>query len=854
MLKLFVLLAAAVLAAPHTQSPSPVEGDFIIRNFRFMSGEVLPELRMHYRTLGTPRKDALGTVRNAVLIMHGTGGSGAQFMSANFAGELFGPGQPLDITRYYVILPDDIGHGGSSKPSNGLRAKFPRYGYADMVEAEHRLVTEGLGVNHLRLVMGTSMGGMHTWLWASRYPEMADAWMPLASLPTQISGRNRAWRRVVIDAIRNDPEWKQGSYTAQPPSLRTAAEMLWLMSSNPILRQQKAATVADTDRVLDQYVADYLKTGDANDVLYALEASRDYDPGPGLERIVAPLLAINSADDLINPPELQILEREIRRVPNGRAIVLPLSDKTAGHGTHTLAAVWKHHLEQLLRDTEPKPLQPPQRLIAIFVVDGLRPDSITVTDTPVIASLRAQGVEYTNSHSIFPTSTRVNAAALSTGTYPARHGIVGNSMFVPGVNAAAPFDTGDYEQLLKLEAADGRSVTTETLGEVLQRSGRKLVTVSSGTTGNGFLLNPQAGHGAGVVIHGLFAPGVTSAYPKEISDVIIKRFGSPPPDPDDVGQMRWTDTVLRDYVLPELRPDVIIDWMGPLDAAQHAHGVGSPQAKEALRHIDESLGRTLTEIDRLGRSADTNVIIVSDHGFARHAEGANVTQALVAAGLKKDASSTDIVVASQGQSMLFYVPDKSAGTIERLVAFLQRQRWVGVIFTRGGSGGQGSVPGTFSLDMIRAGHAVRAADVAITLAWSDGRNAFGVPGSQTIDSAKTGRLTGAASGHGGLSPWVVRNTFIATGPDFRIRARAEAPASLADVMPTVLSIFGVEPAACPEGGCGRVLREALRQGPPQWPATPTRRVLRTRAGAFRASLQISTVDGHDYVDSGRRER
>jgi homoserine O-acetyltransferase len=333
-------------------TPRPVEGDVVLKNFRFTSGETLPELRLHYRTLGEPRRDAQGVVRNAVLILHGTGGTGGQFTGRTFAGELFGPGQPLDATRFYIILPDDIGHGGSSKPSDGLRATFPRYGYVDMVEAEYRLVTEGLGVNHLRLVMGTSMGGMHTWMWGSRYPDFMDALMPLASLPTQISGRNRAWRRVVIDAIRNDPEWKKGEYTSQPQSLRTAAQMLWLVSSNPLLRQRAAPALADADRMLDAYVANYLKTGDANNILYALEASRDYDPGPGLERITAPLLAINSADDIINPPELQILEKEIARVPKGRAIVLPLSDRTAGHGTHTLAAVWKSYLEELLRATE----------------------------------------------------------------------------------------------------------------------------------------------------------------------------------------------------------------------------------------------------------------------------------------------------------------------------------------------------------------------------------------------------------------------------------------------------------------------------------------------------------------------
>lgn len=350
---LSLMLSSATIAAAQPAAQSPVvEGDFVIKNFRFASGESLPELRIHYRTLGQPRKNDRGVVGNAVLVMHGTGGTGAQFIGRNFAGELFGAGQLLDASRYFIILPDDIGHGRSSKPSDGLRAAFPRYGYADMVEAEHRLVTEGLGVDHLRLVMGTSMGGMHTWLWGSRYPGFMDALMPLASLPGQISGRNRAWRRIVIDAIRKDPEWNGGNYTTQPQSLRVAAQMLWLVASNPIIRQREAPTLAEADRILDEYVASYFRTGDANDILYALESSRDYDPAPGLEKITAPLVAVNSADDIINPPELQILEREIKRVPKGRAVVLPLSDRTTGHGTHTQAALWKQHLETLLRESE----------------------------------------------------------------------------------------------------------------------------------------------------------------------------------------------------------------------------------------------------------------------------------------------------------------------------------------------------------------------------------------------------------------------------------------------------------------------------------------------------------------------
>jgi homoserine O-acetyltransferase/O-succinyltransferase len=329
--------------------PPPNEGDFVARDFHFTSGETVPQLRLHYRTLGKALKDSQGVTRNAVLIIHGTTGSGAQFIRPEFAGELFGAGQPLDATKFFIVLPDGIGHGKSSKPSDGLHAKFPHYGYRDMVEAESRLLGEGLGVNHARLVMGTSMGGMHTWLWGELHPEFMDALMPLASLPTQISGRNRAWRRIVIDAIRNDPGWDGGDYKTQPPGLRTAAEMLWLMSSNPVLRQKEAPSLTKSDEVLDKFVNDYVKTGDANDVLYALEASHDYDPGPGLEKIRAPLLAINSADDLINPPELGILEREIKRVPKGRAIILPLSDKTRGHGSHTMAALWKDQLVELLK-------------------------------------------------------------------------------------------------------------------------------------------------------------------------------------------------------------------------------------------------------------------------------------------------------------------------------------------------------------------------------------------------------------------------------------------------------------------------------------------------------------------------
>jgi len=339
-------------AAAPANYPAPTSADYIIRDFHFQTGEIFPELRIHYRTFGAAQRDKNGVVRNAVLILHGTTGNGSNFIRPEFAGELFGPGQPLDVSRYYVILPDGIGHGQSSRPSDGLHGKFPHYGYRDMVEAQFRLLKEGLQVNHLRLVMGTSMGGMHTWVWGETHPDFMDALLPLASLPTQISGRNRVWRRMIIDSIRGDPQWQNGDYQAQPSGLRVAAETLFFMGNNPVQRQKEAPTLAKADSVLNTYITNTLKTIDANNVLYALEASGDYDPGPKLESIRARLLAINFADDLINPPELGILEREIKRVKNGRALVMPASDRTRGHGTHTLAAIWKQHLVKLLRQTE----------------------------------------------------------------------------------------------------------------------------------------------------------------------------------------------------------------------------------------------------------------------------------------------------------------------------------------------------------------------------------------------------------------------------------------------------------------------------------------------------------------------
>jgi len=350
------LLASATCACLliAARPASALDGDFVIRGFKFTSGDTLGQLRLHYLTLGQPQKDARGRVTNGVLIMHGTGGTGRQFIAPQFAGVLFGAGGLLDTTRYYIILPDGIGHGRSSKPSDGLHMRFPHYDYDDMVVADHRLLTEHLGVSHLRLVMGTSMGGMHSWVWGEMYPDFMDALMPLACQPVAIMGRNRLWRDMAIDAIKNDPDWKGGEYTSPPRAgMRTAIDLLLIASSAPIFQQNTLNTRDTVDRYLATQMTTRMANTDANDLIYQIDASRNYDPSPKLETIRAPVMFVNSADDFINPPELGIAEREIRRVKRGQFVLIPASPETRGHGTHTWAALWKQHLEALLAQSAP---------------------------------------------------------------------------------------------------------------------------------------------------------------------------------------------------------------------------------------------------------------------------------------------------------------------------------------------------------------------------------------------------------------------------------------------------------------------------------------------------------------------
>ncbi len=351
-----MLLMTATAVAPVLRSQTAAStwasagkpGDYVIKNFRFTTGEVLPELRLHYTTLGSPRKDAKGIVRNAVMVLHGTGGAGTSFLNKNYAGELFAAGKLLDSSKYFIILPDGIGHGASSKPSDGLRAKFPKYTYDDMVESQYQLLTKHLGVNHVRLIMGTSMGCMQGWLWGYQHADFMDGLAPFACVPSQIAGRNRMMRTMAMDAIRSDPAWNSGNYTSQPSGLRTASMMLYMMGSAPLVQQRIAATRDAADSVIRAYLDDRMRTSDANDFLYQFNASRDYDPSPFLTKITAPALYINSADDQVNPPELGMAEKFAAKIAHAKFIMIPISEQTRGHGTHSLPLVWGKYLHDFL--------------------------------------------------------------------------------------------------------------------------------------------------------------------------------------------------------------------------------------------------------------------------------------------------------------------------------------------------------------------------------------------------------------------------------------------------------------------------------------------------------------------------
>lgn len=458
-----------------------------------------------------------------------------------------------------------------------------------------------------------------------------------------------------------------------------------------------------------------------------------------------------------------------------------------------------------------QPLPGKARLDLVFVLDGLRPDSINPDDTPNLYRLRLEGVNFLNGHSVFPTVTRVNATAIATGTYPGTNGIVGNTMYVPKVNPNRAFNTDDYKNLLKLDdVTGGNMVLAKSLGELLHARGMKFAAVSSGSSGQSLLLNPRAPKGIGILVNGYFEPGSLVAYPPNVNGEILSRFGAAPrkggaKDSHDTS-VNWTEEVLREYLIPRLQPDVVVNWLGEPDHMQHAFGVGSPEARRSLQNDDRQIGLVLKKLEAIGLLDGSNIFVVSDHGFELNVFGVKIAQELIKAGLKANSDSDDVVVASSSQAVLLYVKGRDPKRIGQIVRFFQSQSWTGVIFSAGSRSDRekvrGSVNGTFSLELIHMSNTERGPDIVLTFLWSSEKNSFGVQGSNSANSGgATGPLSGAGSSHGSMSPWSVRNTFIAWGVDFKRGVTRRVPASNVDLTPTLLALKGIDAKALD----GRVL-------------------------------------------------
>ncbi len=491
----------------------------------------------------------------------------------------------------------------------------------------------------------------------------------------------------------------------------------------------------------------------------------------------------------------------------------------------------------------------------MFVVDGLRPDAITAERTPTLFRLRAEGVDFTNGHSVFPTVTRVNAAAIGTGMHPGSTGILGNQMYAASVDPRRALDTGNHRRLLELDqASGGRLVLTETLGERLHAHGLSLASVSSGSTGSALLTNARAPHGIGVLVNGAFDPGKMVAWPTEVSATILAKFGPAPargafPRYDAV--VTWTQQVLCEYVLPDLAPDVVINWLTEPDHSQHHLGVGSPSSLEALANDDREIARVLTTLDALGLTPSTDVLVVSDHGFTTNATGVDVAGALVEAGLKASAESADVVLASSGQTVAVHVEGHDRERVARIARFVQSREWGGVVFTAGRVAGdpRGTIEGTFSLELIHVANAARGPDLLFTFPWTSEVNAFGVPGTDLASISGGAKLY--ASDHGSMSPWNVRNTFLAWGAGFKKRTTVRAPVGNVDVAPTILALLGITQVGALDG---RVLVEALEGGPDPEQIAADTSIHTVETGAYGAAIQVSEVDGHRYVDKSWRTR
>ena len=494
------------------------------------------------------------------------------------------------------------------------------------------------------------------------------------------------------------------------------------------------------------------------------------------------------------------------------------------------------------------------RLVIVFVVDGLRPDAITVADTPTVHRLRAEGVEFANSHAVFPTVTRVNAATLATGGHPGTHGIVGNQMYVPAVDPLRAIDTAAYRRLLDVDRATrGRLVLTRTLGERLEAHGMRLAAVSSGSTGSALLTNSRGPAGVGVLVNGYFDPGKRVAWPDDVNGAILARFGAAPPKGRGAERydaaVTWTERVLREYVLPEIAPAVVINWLTEPDHTQHSLGVGSPSAREALRHADREIAQVLGSLDGLGLAGSTDVFVLSDHGFTSNTAGVDVVRELIEAGLKTSAESGDVILASSGQAVALHVTGHDSAVTGRIASFVQSREWGGVLFTaaRAPDDPYGIIDGTFALEFIQVANAERSPDLLVTFPWTSQPNTFGVPGSDA--ACVSGGATLYRSDHGSMSPWNVRNTLLAWGADFKKGATLTTPAGNVDVAPTILAALGLDER---HGMDGRVLLEALAGGPDPHEVAVDTRTHTVHAGSYRAALQVSTAHGHRYVDKSWR--
>jgi predicted AlkP superfamily pyrophosphatase or phosphodiesterase len=499
----------------------------------------------------------------------------------------------------------------------------------------------------------------------------------------------------------------------------------------------------------------------------------------------------------------------------------------------------------------------------VVVIDGLRPDSITAEDAPNLFRMGGEGVTFTNGHCVFPTVTRANAAAIGTGAYPARNGIFGNESYVRSVDPNRTFANGDHRNLLRLDAVTGgRMLMTKSLAEILAERGKTLAVISSGSTGSALLVNPRAPRGVGVLVNGSWEPGTRVAFPDTVNAAVLRRFPAAPRKGGArvslIPAVSWTQRVLSEYVLPEVKPDVIVDWITEPDHIQHAFGAGSPEARAVIRGVDREIGLLLGRLRQLGLADKTNIIVVSDHGFGHETFGVDLTGELIRAGLRAGPDSDDVVIASNGAAMALYVRDRDATRIASIVRFLQRQPWADVLFTAAQPGAvapiAGREPGTFALELVHLAQAERGPDIVLTFPWQSSPNTFGLAGTNHSAAAATGPITDA--GHGGLSPWIVRNTFIAWGVDFKRATVLNTPASNVDIAPTLLALMDLEREGDAASFDGRVLREAFAGGPDgeQLPLQVRTHVVEVDDGSYRAALQVTELGRQRYIDKGWRIR